>query len=142
MLAGTMFAVWLRIAAMSPARISATDAPGYFADAVAAVDAEGGTADELGLVATAGVCEGGGRRTAVGALGEIGTTQLMSVLWRGHGRDEVLADRVLQLRLWILALRDAVSRCGTVERAIGALSTDGTCGGAPKLSHRRATGRC
>lgn len=140
--AATVLGVFLHVADMAPSRIARETVPAFFADAMTAVSDVGGTVDELALVTTAGVCEGGGRKDAIGSIGEIGTTQLMPPLFRGHGRDEILGDRVLQLELWVLALRDAVARCGTVERALGALATDGTCGRAPKLSHRRATGRC
>lgn len=142
MLAGSLFSLWLHVAAMAPARIAPSEAPGFFSDAVTAVDALSGTAEELAITTTMGVCEGGGRRDVIGDGGAaVGAWQMHAEHWRGYGRDEVLTSRRLQAELWILGLRDAVAACGSMERGLGRIAS-GKCGGAPGLVRRRLGGKC
>jgi hypothetical protein len=138
----TLMSIWLHVASMAPYRIAPSEAPAFFSDAMTAVSDLHGTTSELALATTFGLCEGGGSKSVVGDGGAaIGTMQLHAEHWRGYGRDEVLADRVLQIELWILSLRDAVEACGSVEAALGRIAS-GKCGGAKKLVRRRMKGLC
>lgn len=132
----------LVVAALSPSRVAPSIVPGLVSDVVTAAAAEGASWDDAAIAATFAVCEGAGRADAIGDSGAaIGTMQLHVEHWRGHGRDEVLADRVLQVRLWLHALALARDACGTTAAGLGRLAT-GRCGGAPRLVARRRSGRC
>ncbi len=142
MITGFVFGLLLRVSGMAPARIAAPTVPGLVSDVVTAGVDVSATLAEMDLVATFAVCESAGRRDAIGDGGAaVGSTQLHEEHWRGYGRDEVLASRVLQIELWILSLRDAVAACGSVERGLGRIAA-GKCGGAPKLVRRRMRGKC
>jgi soluble lytic murein transglycosylase-like protein len=69
--------------------------------------------------------------SALNPDGDAGIMQTRAFWWKGHTKDEILADARLGYRIGLHALRELRKQCGgTAHRWLGAFAS-GKCGAAP-----------
>ena len=103
----------------------------------AAAVKRGAPIEDARLAATWAARESGGNPNALSPTGDCGLMQLHGPTLAGHSCADVMRDPVLAVSLWLDALDAQRARCSSTRAALGALSTKGVCGGAPKLVRRR-----